>query len=153
MSESLNWGTGQLPLHPALSSSSQKGNILKNLQSTSLISIGPLCDNRCAVVLTDKDIAMVRYNEVVLCRWCYRTDNMWDIPLINHKISTPNCKLPIPHPSLYFPHKHQICPPELNTVNGRKNILKRNNKETSTQSKVVNHLPRSKVFQIVEKQA
>ena len=87
---------GQLPMHPTLSDQAKKGHILRNLKSASLVALGPLCDDGCTVVLTEKDLAVIKDNQVVLRGWRNRRDNLWDIPIqtrpcnINNSIVPPS---------------------------------------------------------------
>ena len=49
--------SGQFPFSDKLSASAKKAMILPELQSSSLVSLGQLCDDNCTVVL-DKNIYM-----------------------------------------------------------------------------------------------
>lgn len=45
---------GQLSLNSKLSSNAQRATILSNLKSSSLISLGQLCDDNCEILLNKK---------------------------------------------------------------------------------------------------
>ena len=47
---------GRLPLHGSLSSKATTTSILLNLQSSSLILLGQLCDDDCQVLLNKKSL-------------------------------------------------------------------------------------------------
>ena len=105
---------GHLSLHPSLSKQATQGHILRNLQSSSLLALGPLCNNGCTVLLTDKELAAIKQNKVVLQGWHNQQDGLWDIPLRNHTTCMDNYKPPKAHPSLYIPMGKNTRPPERN---------------------------------------
>ena len=88
-------------MHPALSENAKKGHILRNLKSASLIALGPLCDDGCTVVLTDKDLAAIKNNKIVLRGRRNRQDNLWDIPLHSHTTCMSNYAMPNSHSAMY----------------------------------------------------
>ena len=47
---------GNLPLHPALTSQATKAHVFPALISSSLISIGQLCDDNCTTVLNKNEL-------------------------------------------------------------------------------------------------
>ena len=139
-------GTGELPLHASLSKAAKQGHILPNLSSSSLIALGPLCDDGCIVVLTDKNLLAVKEKNVVLRGYRNRFDDLWDIPLHPHTKCMNNVKLPQTHAALYIPPHRRNQPPEdkiNNFVANKlpsliKNIPKENFKIKSMKRKKVN---------------
>ena len=55
-----NGSGGYLPLHCSISSRAKKAQILPELRSALLVVLGPLCDDGCTVVLTDKDLLAIK---------------------------------------------------------------------------------------------
>ena len=53
-------GSGKVPLSEHLSTTAQTALILPNLKSSSLISIGQLCDDGCKVVLDQEDLVGIK---------------------------------------------------------------------------------------------
>ena len=58
--------SGQIPLSAKLSTSAKDALILPKLKSSSLISLGQLCDDNCTVILDKKKLQVFKNNEVVL---------------------------------------------------------------------------------------
>ena len=57
---------GMLPIKcKHLSQQAKSATVLKNLKSSSLISLGQLCDDNCNVILTKEKIQIVKDNEIV----------------------------------------------------------------------------------------
>ena len=105
-------GTGELPLHKKLSKKAKQGHILPNLTSSSLVALGPLCDNGCTVILTDKTLTAVKDNNVILRGLWNRSDGLWDIPLYPHTKCMDNVNLPPSHSGLYVPPHRRDRPPD-----------------------------------------
>ena len=57
---------GQLPLSSALSSAAQTTAILPTLKSSSLISLGQLCDDNCKVLLTKKNLLVIKDQRMII---------------------------------------------------------------------------------------
>ena len=116
---------GRLPLHALLSAQATQGHVLRNLKSSSLLAMGPLCNDGCTVILTDKELAAVKQNKIVLQGWRNRRDGLWDIPLKKHTNCMENYKLPPQHSSVYIPFNQKARPPEhapvITTTAHRKN--------------------------------
>ena len=93
---------GYLPMHKSLSKQATQGHIIRNSNSSSLVALGPLCDDGCAVVLTDKKLTAVKRNKIVLRGWRNRQDGLWDIPLKNHIKCMENYATPQSHSSMYI---------------------------------------------------
>ena len=69
-----------LPIY-ALSNAAKKVRIFPDLSSSSLLSIGQLCDDNC-IALFHKDILqIIKNNKVILEGLRNRTDGLWDVPL------------------------------------------------------------------------
>ena len=103
---------GHLPLHPSLSQQATIGHVLRDLQSASLIAMGPLCDDGCTVILTNKELAAIKKNKVVLRGRRNCKDGLWDIPLRNNTQCMNNYNIPQIHPSMYIPLGQNPRPPE-----------------------------------------
>ena len=74
---------GRLPLHNSLSTKATTTSILPNLQSSSLISLGQLCDDDCQVLLNKKSLYVVKNDDVVMEGFRNASDRLWDIPIHN----------------------------------------------------------------------
>ena len=74
--------------------------------------MGPLCDDGCTVILTDKELAAIKKNKVVLRGKRNRKDGLWDIPLRNHTTCMDNYNISQVHPSIYAPFGQNPRPPE-----------------------------------------
>ena len=72
---------GYMKLHPALTSHAQKAHIFPCIKSSSLISIGQLCDDGCTVVLNNKEIGIYKNNTIILRGKRNFTDGLWDITI------------------------------------------------------------------------
>ena len=116
--------TGKLPLHPTLSEAAQKGHVLKNLESSSLVAMGPLCDDGCTVVLTDKHLTAIKDNKIVLRGWRNRTDNLWDIPLQSHNKCMENYKVPPSHSALCDKPPKRPKPYKAQHLHAKINVMK-----------------------------
>ena len=73
---------GLLPiLSNEISQQAKTSTILKNLNSSSLISLGQLCDDDCKVLLTKNKIHVVKNNKIVIQGKRNTNDGLWDIPI------------------------------------------------------------------------
>ena len=73
--------TGQLQLHPDLSSHAQKAHLLPNL-GTSLLSLGQLADNGCVILLDKSKLNVFKNFKLLLKGTRNLRDGLWDIPLL-----------------------------------------------------------------------
>ena len=73
--------TGTLQLSTHLSNRAQQTTVLPGLQSSSLVSLGQLCDDECKVMLTKNYLFAVKNNQVILHGTRNPHDGLWDIPL------------------------------------------------------------------------
>ena len=64
-----------------LTKQAQLVHVFPDLHSTSLISLGQLCDDGCTIVLTDKGIFVFKQKEIILTGTRNHRDGWWDIPL------------------------------------------------------------------------
>ena len=55
--------SASLPLSEDLPKEAEKGHIIPNLQSSTLISVGTLCDNDCDVIFQQKKVHVLKCNE------------------------------------------------------------------------------------------
>ena len=88
---------GCLPLSPELSSDAKTGTVLPQLASSSLISLGQLCDDGCRVILNDKTLEAYKNQKLVLAGIRNRTDGLWDIPVYKTTMQEGNYKPPLLH--------------------------------------------------------
>ena len=92
---------GKLPLHSNFSSKATTTAILPGLQSSSLISLGQLCDDNCEVLLNKDSLFVVKNNELLMEGFRNQEDKLWDIPVLNPNISkSKNLTVPT-HAGLY----------------------------------------------------
>ena len=92
---------GQLSLNSKLSLSAQKATILPNLKSSSLISLGQLCDDDCEILLNKKRLYVVKDKDVILQGHRNYDDGLWDIPLNNESPLQASIVNPKTHAGLY----------------------------------------------------
>ena len=81
---------GRLPLHESLSPQATTTSILPNLQISSLISLGQLCDDDCQVLLNKKSLFVVKNDNVVMEGFRNESDRLWDIPIHNPNLLKSN---------------------------------------------------------------
>ena len=80
---------GLIPIESKeLSQQAKTSTILKDLNSSSLISLGQLCDDNCQVLLTKKNIHIVKNNKIVIQGQHNMNDGLWDIPVSQSPEST-----------------------------------------------------------------
>ena len=95
---------GHLPL-PELSSASTKTHILPDLQNSSLLSLGQLCDDNCIIHLTKQYLHVFKNNKLILTGFRNKNDGLWDVPLpqspaLSSSLSNPSPSSPPPTQSL-----------------------------------------------------
>ena len=99
-----------LPLPSTLSEKAKKVNILLKLNSSSLISLGQLCDDDCKVILHKKFLLATKNNKVVLQGYRNISDGLWDIPIAKTSISPRNYPSPPTHAGLYQNSNNTLKP-------------------------------------------
>ena len=92
---------GELVLHKSLSKEAQTAQILPMLKSSSLISIGKLCDDNCQVNFTKHKMSVNKDKETILTGYRNYSDGLWDIPIHKTKMQDNNYNKPNPHPAMY----------------------------------------------------
>ena len=92
---------GQLPLSNMLTKEAKTAQILPQLASSSLISLGQLCDDDCVILLNKKELLAIKNKEVLLKGYRNPIDRLWDIPVCKNTISRKNYPMPNIHPGLY----------------------------------------------------
>lgn len=70
--------TGQLPI-PGLSHKATSAHVFKDLQSSSLLSIGKMCDDGCLVMFDKEYMRVFQNNKEILRGVCNYTDGLWDV--------------------------------------------------------------------------
>ena len=95
---------GLLALPPNLSRKARTATVVSTLQSSSLLSLGKLCDDGCQVLLDNDWMIAVKKKKVVVKGVRNRNDGLWDIPIdpypkekIQHKTYQP----PTTHAAMY----------------------------------------------------
>ena len=83
---------GQLPLSCKLSPKAKEAIVLPKLQSSSLISLGQLCDDNCNVHLDKKELKVYKEEELVMKGYRNPVDGLWDIPIVT-KLQHNNYKI------------------------------------------------------------
>ena len=69
---------GSLPIN-GLSTNAKNAHILPGLKSTSLLSLGQICDDNCQVHLTKHNITILKNNQKIIEGYRNITDGLWDI--------------------------------------------------------------------------
>ena len=85
-----------LPLMDNLSEQAKKVNIIPKLNSSSLVSLGQLCDDDCNILLHKKVMYAIKNNKIVLTGYRNPNDGLWDIPVGKEKF----------HPQIINHHQH-----------------------------------------------
>ena len=75
--------------------------ILPQLASSSLLSLGQLCNNNCAILLDKKQLVAFKNKQIVLKGTRNHIDRLWDIPVTKHAITGDNYEIPRIHPDIY----------------------------------------------------
>ena len=96
---------GYIPLSTNLSQKAQKARVLKDLKSSSLISIGQLTDDGCTTVIKDSTLTVEKNNKIILKGTRNIIDNLYDIPIYH---SHPNPKTSISSDNYVQPQLHSI---------------------------------------------
>lgn len=96
---------GMLPLSQQLSHQAKEAIVLPQLESSSLISLGQLCDDNCKVELDKNNLNACKEEKLVMKGCRNRSDGLWDMP-ITTPINLNNVKLPEMHPGM---HKSRTC--------------------------------------------
>ena len=73
--------TGTLQLSTHLLDKAQQTTVLPGLKSSSLVSLGQLCDDDCRVMLTKDYLFAIKNNQVILQGTRNPHNGLWDIPL------------------------------------------------------------------------
>ena len=92
---------GKLPLHSDLSSTALTAAILPGLQSSSLISLGQLCDDNCDILLNKKSLFVMKDNQLMMEGFRNKGDKLWDIPVRNPNLLRAKHKTKSNHAGLY----------------------------------------------------
>ena len=70
-----------VPLSTFLSNDAQRGHILDNLQTGSLISIGKLCDDDCIALFGKYNLKVFKDGQIIVRGTRNQTNGLWNIPL------------------------------------------------------------------------
>ena len=88
---------GQLPLSDKLSNQAKRATALPALKSSSLVSLGQLCDDDCTVILDKNKLLALKNSEIVLRGSRNYLDGLWDIPIQKSKLQSDNYNSPSLH--------------------------------------------------------
>ena len=83
-----------------LSETAKQASVLPKLESSSLISLGQLCDDDCKVELDKKNLNVFKKENLIMKGHRNKSDGLWDTP-ITRPIITNNAILPAPDPGIY----------------------------------------------------
>ena len=86
---------GQIPLSSSLSSIAKDTVIIPKLKSSSLISLGQLCDDGYKIELDKKHLLVKKNNQNILKGYRNHEDGLWDMPI------NTSYQMPPTHPGLY----------------------------------------------------
>ena len=92
---------GFLNLPPELSEEALQATIVPSLKSTSLISLGKLCDDGCEVKLNSKTLQATKNNKIVVTGIRNHQDGLWDIPVWKEKLQDNHFVAPKAHGGMY----------------------------------------------------
>ena len=123
---------GILPLSSLLSTQAKKALVLPQLQSSSLISLGQLCDDDCTVQLNKHFLKVFKNKNLIMKGIRNQYDGLWDIPVNKTTIQHTNCI--IPPSSVISIHNNYVT----STLNKQKNNI-----ESNKSSKITNTPPNS----------
>jgi len=77
---------GTLPLSNELTPKARTAVVLPNLTSSSLISLGQLCDDGCNINLDKEKMQVCKNNKLIIQGNRNKTDGLWDIPIHDNYI-------------------------------------------------------------------
>ena len=75
------WKEQEKPLASSLSAHAKKSHIFDGLHSSSLISLGQLCDDDCVAILDKNEINVINGKTPTLKGQRNKTDGLWFIPI------------------------------------------------------------------------
>ena len=75
--------------------------VLSGLQSSSLVSLGQLCDDSCVIGLDSQRLVAIKNKKVVLVGKRNLRDGFWDIPTYKDSLTSKNHCMPTAHPGMY----------------------------------------------------
>ena len=78
---------GQLPLHPSITTHGRTAKILPLLKSSSLISIGKLCNDNCDVTFNKQSMFVNKNDNTIMVGKRNFSDDLWDTQLPVHKMA------------------------------------------------------------------
>ena len=84
-----------------MSEEALQATIVPSLKSTSLISLGKLCDDGCEVKLNSKTLQATKNNKIVVTGIRNHQDGLWDIPVWKEKLQDNHFVAPKAHGGMY----------------------------------------------------
>ena len=99
---------GQLFLSNKLSKQAQTATALSALKSSSLISLGQLCDDNCTVILDNHKLLAIKKDKIILQGRKNYLDGLWNIPIQKAKLQADNYIFPKQHGFQYNQHSKNI---------------------------------------------
>ena len=91
---------------------------MPQLKSSSLLSLGQLCDDGCDVILNKGKLYAVKNKEVILQGFRNTTDSLWDIPVAKKQVQQDNYISPPSHAALYT--SNPITSPAVNHLHRKR---------------------------------
>ena len=91
-----------LPLYSKLSKKARIAKILPELRSSSLLSLGQLCDDDCDILLNKKKMYVIKDKELILQGTRNKLDGLWDIPVYKTELNSDNFGKPPTSAALYI---------------------------------------------------
>ena len=97
---------GTIPISNQLSKTAQQATVLQNLKSSSLISLGQICDDQCTIVLDNKKLYATKSKNIkidldpkniILKGFRNPLDGLYDIPIEKTTLSENNYVMPRLH--------------------------------------------------------
>ena len=108
---------GEIPSSDFLTAIGKNAMISPGLKSSSLMSLGQLCDDDCTIILAKQKSFVMKNRKVIITGTRNSHDGLWDIPM-STKIQN-NCTAPPSHSSLYcHPQRTSKPPKPLSTQRG-----------------------------------
>ena len=97
---------GTIPILYKLSAAAQQATVLTNLRSSSLISLGQICDDNCTILLDNKKLVAaktknvtfnVKPDDIIMEGYRNPIDGLYDIPILKTTIQHNNFQMPSIH--------------------------------------------------------
>ena len=104
---------GHLPLSSLLTKQAKEALLIPELRSSSLISLGQLCDDNCTVELTKHYLRVYKNGKIILRGIRNYNDGLWDIPVQKTVIHENNYVFPKVYSNTPTKHPSAVPSPQL----------------------------------------